>query len=79
MTFKGYAAFSEFPFFWDELESGYSQQLWQFYILLLSGVEVEEELHLLAGALPELSLVENDVAFEEFLGIDFMIVERDLF
>ena len=33
---------------------------------LLAGVEVDEELHLLADALPNTWFVEDDVAFDDF-------------
>ena len=78
LSFQDYASFGYFPLLWDELEFGYSEKLGQFYIWLLSGIEVEEELQMLAGALPELSLVEDDVAFEELLGVYFLEDQRDL-
>ena len=78
LSFQDYTSFCYFPLLWDELEFGHSEKLGQFYIWLLSGIEVEEELQMLAGALPELSLVEDDVAFEELLGVYFLEDQRDL-
>ena len=77
LSLENDTSFCNFPFPGDELEFGYSKKLWQFYIWLLSGIEVEEELHVFAGALPKLSLMEDDIAFEELLGIYFLEDEWD--
>ena len=78
LSLKDNTPFGNFPLPWDELKFRYSEKLGQFYIWLLSGIEVEEELHVFAGALPELSLVEDDVTFEELLGVYCLEDERDL-
>ena len=79
LSFKHYFIVHVFPLSGKQFQFVDSEQFSSFNVLLIPGVEVDEELHVFTDALPNLSLVENDISFQQRTGLYFGVFERDFF